>query len=174
MPRTMRSSALRSTATTGLRGRDVLIEGAAAAHADAELGRTDADVARRYTNAGRKTSRRAASEWRRVAPPESREFHAYLLVVSDPYRIEASVRATVKQRVLSKLSDADLIDRFHELRGVEKELEGIDNATDLRRGVDWIARAAQKERDAAIESELAACFREFATRGLGEQDVFGR
>lgn len=168
------SLALPVTARTSLRGRDVLVHGAALAHADAERGQTDAAVARRYSGAGRRTSRRAASEWKRVAPPEAREFHAYLLVVSDPYRIEASVRATVKQRAVGKLSTPELIARYIELRALEKAIEGVDNGNDVRVGMEWLERATQKERDSAVDAELAACCREFAARGLSEGEVFGR
>lgn len=173
MAKTMQLRAPLSTARTGLRGRDVLTASAALAHADAEHGQPDALVARRYSAAGRKTSRRAASEWKRVAPPESREFHAYLLVVSDPYRIEASVRATVKQRALSKLSDADLIERYHELLQHEPVVEAQDRVLTVSRGVSWLDRAAASERDASIEAEKAACAREFASRGITEAQVFG-
>lgn len=162
----------RSTAKTDPRGRDVIAAVAGLAHADAERGHTAADVARRYSGAGRRTSRRAASEWTRTGTPEHREFTAYLLVVSDPYRIEASIRSTIKQRAISRLSNAELIHRYHELLAIEPRVEADDRVLCVTRGACWLQRAAASERDAAIDAEKAACEREFAARGITEAQVF--
>jgi hypothetical protein len=173
MQTTIASLAQGRTAKADPRGRDVLTAVVGMAHADAERGRTAADVARRYTRSGRKTSRRAASEWTRVGTPEHREFTAYLLVVSEPYRIEASVRATIKQRAISKLSDAELIDRYRDLLALEPRVEADDRVMGVTRGASWLDRAAASERDAAIDAEKAACEREFAARGITEGQVYG-
>ena len=156
------------------RGRDVIAMSAGLAHADAELGHTAADVARRYSSAGRKTARRTASEFTRVGTPELRDLTTYLLVVSDPYRIEAHVRVTIKQRVFAQFSDAELIERYHELLQYEPQVEADDRALDVSQGVSWLDRAAASERDSAIDAEKAACEREFERRRITEEDVWAR
>lgn len=166
------STAKRQANGVDMRRRDVLTLSVAHAHNDAERGRSDSDLARRYTAAVRPVKVRTVNDWHRIGPPEARAFAAYLLVVSDPYRIEAAVRATVKQRALSKLSDAELIDRYRELLAIEPRVEADDRVKDVSRGLCWLQRAAASERDAAIDAEKAACEREFAARGLTERDVF--
>lgn len=128
----------------------------------------DREASRRYG-----TSRRTHSRWRTEGPPALREAADYLLACTDPFRADAFLRATDKMRVLAKLSDADLIERYHELRAHEPQVEAADRVLDVRRGVSWTERAAALERDSAIEAEKAACAREFARRGLTEADVFG-
>ncbi len=169
----MAAVAKQRTAKTDPGGHDVLARGAAMAHADAEHGHTDAAVSRRYSAGGRPVSRRAASEWKRVGPPELRQITAYLLVCSDPFRVEAHLRATVKMRALSKLSDRDLIERYHELLQHEPTVEAHDRIMDVSRGRSWLERAAASERDSAIDAEKAACEREFASRGITEREVLG-
>lgn len=173
MPPMVQAEAFAPTAKSDPRGRDILTMAAGMAHADAERGRTASEVARRYSTAGRPTSRRAASEWRRVGLPEHREFTAYLLVCSDPFRIEASVRVTVKQRAIGKLTTPELIARYHELLAHEPRVEADDRVLSVSRGRRWVERAAASERDSAIDAERAACEREFAARGVTEDDVFG-
>jgi hypothetical protein len=173
MSRTVQADAFVPTAKSDPRGRDILTMAAGMAHADAERGRTASEVARRYSTAGRPTSRRAASEWRRVGLPEHREFTAYLLVCSDPFRIEASVRVTVKQRAIGKLTTPELITRYRELLAHEPRVEAEDRVLSVSRGVRWVERASASERDSAIDAEKAACEREFAARGVTEDEVFG-
>lgn len=144
---------------------DALQLAAAAVHADSEP--DDAASAARH-GWSRRTSNRARHE----GPRQLRAFQLYLLNSPEPYRLEAHVRSLVKQRAMRNRSTSDLIADFHELRGREKATEGQDNANDVRHGLDWLERAAQKERDAAVEEELAAMMREFAARGVSERDVF--
>ena len=155
------------------RFRDMIATSAGLAHADSERGLTDAAVARRYSTAGRKVSRRTANEWRRTGPPEVREFSIYLLACSDPFRIEASIKATVKQIVIAKLSDQELVHRYRELLEYEPIVEAEDRVLDVERGACWLRRAAASERDSAINAEKAACERELAARGLTETEVLG-
>lgn len=172
MPRTVGARGPRHTARTEPRGLDVVAAAVGLAHADAERGHTAAEVARRYSTAGRKASRRRANEWTRVGPPELREITSYLLVVSNPYRIEASIRTTVKQRAIGKLSTPALIERYHELLELEPTVEAQDRLGEVVRGMPWVERAALSERNAAVDAEKAACEREFAARGITERDVF--
>ncbi len=150
------------------RRRDVLAQSAAQAHADAEHRTTDQEAADRFG-----TSRRSHARWRGEGPPELRQMTAYLLVCSDPFRVEAHLRATVKMRALSKLSDRDLIERYHELLQHEPTVEAHDRIMDVSRGRSWLERAAASERDSAIDAEKAACEREFASRGITEREVLG-
>lgn len=168
------STAKRRTNGVDLRRRDVLTLSVAHAHNDAERGRTDADVVRRYATADRPLKVRTVNDWHRIGPPEARAFAAYLLTCSDPFRLEANVRATIKQRALSMLSNSELIDRYRELLALEPRVEADDRVMNLTRGACWMKRAAASERDAAIDAEKAACEREFAARGITEAEVFGR
>lgn len=158
-----------STARRDPRGRDILAMAAAHAHADAERGTLDRDGARRYG-----TSRRSHSRWRTEGPPALRDAADYLIACADPFRVGAFLRATEKMRVLARLSDAQLIERYHELLEHEPRVEAEDRILDVSRGVSWTARAAASERDSAIDAEKAACEREFARRGITEEQVFGR
>lgn len=144
--------------------RDALVAAAAAVHADAEP--DDAASARRH-GCSRRTSNRARHE----GPRQLRAFQVYLLNSPEPYRLEAHIRSLVKQRAMRNRSTTDLIADFHELRAREKTTEGADSANDVTTGLGWLERAAQKERDAAVEAELAAIMREFAARGVTERDV---
>lgn len=150
------------------RQRDAIHRGAALAHADSESGTVDREAALRYG-----TSRRSHARWRESGPPALREFTAYLLVSTDAWRVEAHVRSITKQRALARLSDPDLVARYHDLLAHEPRVEADDRVLDVSRGVCWMERAAASERDSAIDAEKAACEREFAARGLTEDDVFG-
>lgn len=168
------STAKRQTNGVDLRRRDTLTLSVAHAHNDSERGQTDRDLAQRYSAAIRPVKVRTVNDWHRIGPPEARAFAAYLLVCSDPFRVEAWVRATAKQRVLANLSDAELIERYRELLAIEPRVEADDRVKDVSRGICWIKRAAASERDAAIDAEKAAAEREFAARGITEAQVFGR
>ncbi len=80
---------------------------------------------------------------------------------------------SVVMRALSKLSDRDLIERYHELLQHEPTVEAHDRIMDVSRGRSWLERAAASERDSAIDAEKAACEREFASRGITEREVLG-
>lgn len=147
------------------RARDILGMSAALLHVDLD---PDDQLAVHRRGKSRRTWNRARHE----GPTEVRAFQTYLLQSTDPYRLLAHVKALVKGIAIRKLTRAELVERFHELRAREKELEGKDNGNDVRRGLGWLERAAQKERDAAVEEELAAVMREFAARGITEAEVF--
>lgn len=144
----------------------MLAKAAARAHADAEP--DDQQAAQRYGKA-----RRTATHWRSTGPPQVRGFQTYLYLSSDPYRMVAEVKATAKHKAVEKETTPELIEGIRLLLRREKEAEGVDNGNDCRRGMNWLDRAAQKERDAAIDEELAARFRECACRGLKESEVLG-
>lgn len=146
------------------RRRDVLAAGAAAAHADVD---PDDQIATRRRGKSRRTWARARLD----GPRELRAFQTYLFQSPEPFRLEAHVKSLVKQIAIRKLSRAQLIERFHDLRSREKQLEGSDNGNDVRPGLGWLDRAAAKERDAAVDEELAAVMREFAARGIREDEV---
>lgn len=146
------------------RAQDALTHAAAAVHADV-------DPCDQAATARRGKSRRTWNRARHEGPAEVRAFQLYLLNSPEPFRLEAHVKSLVKQRAFRDLTDTQLIERYHELRPREKQLEGADCANDVCRGLAWLDRAAAKERDAAIDEELAAVFREFAARGITEADV---
>lgn len=151
------------------RRRDVVTASVALAHADAERGHTNAEVAARYA-----LEPRTVSDWRRTGPPEARAFAGFLFESSDPWRWIASMKALARQRVFRDWTDDELIQHFHALRAKEKELESLDTVQDLRPGVSWLDRAAAKERDAGVDEKLSGLMREFAARGISEARVFGR
>jgi hypothetical protein len=95
----------------------------------------------------------------------------YLDAVDDPWRIEAATRAHVMLRTLRRLTNAQLIERISELLRADATAEGCDNAAKATRGLSLAERAVLSERDAAIDIELAACYRLAAERGLKESDV---
>lgn len=163
------STTKRAPAGVDPRRRDALTASVAIAHDDSEARQTDAQVGARHG-----LEARTVNDWRRTGPPEARAFASFLFESSDPYRWIASMKALAKQKVFRARSDEQLIDRFHELRGHEKRLEGVDNGQDLTPGLSWIDRAAAKERDAAVDEEISALMREFAARGISEARVFGR
>lgn len=148
------------------RRRDVLAAAAARAHADAEP--DDQEAAARHG-----VSRRSGTRWRHEGPPAVRGFQTYLRLSPNPWRLVAETRTTAKHETIRKLSHAGLVERIRELRAAEKSIEGVDNGHDVTPGLPWLDRAAQKERDAAVNEELAACFRECACRRLTEEEVFG-
>ena len=67
----------------------------------------------------------------------------------------------------------EIVDRIRELLVEDPILEGIDNANRFRRGLSMLDRAVDSERDAAVDLELTALYRECAARNLGEVEVFG-
>lgn len=158
---------LRTAGARDPRSRDVLNLAAAAAHADVD---PDDQVATERRGKSRRTWSRARLE----GPREIRAFQTYLFESPEPFRLEAHVKSLVKQIAIRKLSREQLIERFHELRAREKTAEGADNAQDVTPAVAWLDRAAAKERDAAVDEELAAVMREFAARGITEAEVLGR
>ena len=147
------------------RRRDALAGAAARAHRDAEP--DDGEAAPRH---GR--DRRTLNHWANGGPPAVRHHQRYLLAVADPWRLVAETKTTAKHRTVSSLDRDALIERYHELRRREKAVEGEDNGADVCRGVCWLDRAAAKERDAAVNEELAAVMREFASRGITEAEVW--
>jgi len=100
------------------------------------------------------------------------QYDRHFRISPQNYYAIAHLKSVAKQEEIRVLSDAELIARFHELRELEKTMEGEDNCIDMRRGVSWGDRAHMKRRDAAIDEELAAVCDEMEARGLTEEGVF--
>jgi len=150
-----------------LRTRDTVAQAAANAHADSEP--SDKAAALRHH-----CSRRTTQRWRtdgRGSPPDA--FQLYLMNSPHPYRHVAQTKAMAKWKVIETKTKDELIARFHELRGMEKCLEGADNSNDVSRGISWMERARAKEGDAAVDEEISAIMYEFQSRGIAEEEVFG-
>lgn len=81
--------------------------------------------------------------------------------------------AKAHQLTLATWRDSEIIDRIRALHVEDATGEGVDNANRARRKMTWLERAADTERDAAIDLELAALYRECAVRKIGEDEVFG-
>lgn len=139
----------------------------AAAHADAEP--DDQAAAGRLCG-----SRRTAARWRDEGPPPLRHAMDYLRHTRDAWRIAAEFQAEAKRGALEQLTDAGLIERYHELLDTEPAVEAEDRRLDVARDVSWLDRSTASVRDAALNAEKAAIERLFAERGLTEQDVLGR
>ena len=95
----------------------------------------------------------------------------YLLNAEHPWESLAHFQSIAKWKVIVKLSDDELIERYWELVALEKDIEGADNAMGHQPGHAWLDRAQSKKSDGAIELELAAVMTEFAARGMTEQEV---
>lgn len=139
------------------RRMDALRAAAGLAHRDAA--RTSSSGAASYG-----TDARTQRRWFEEGPPVVREFTVFLSLADDVWRWVAHVKTTAKVLTLQKLTDEQLIERIRELRAREKAVEGEDNANDVRRGLTPLERAMAKERDAALDEELAAAFRVWAER----------
>lgn len=142
---------------------------AAASHSDA------APRVKRYAALLGVTARTAR---RHRSPDEAKgsplyRFNEYLEAVDDPWRILATNMATVKQRILSQWTDAEIVQRIETLHAEDALQEGIDNANRARRGLTWLDRATDTERDAAHDIALTALYREAHIRGISESEVFG-
>lgn len=169
----MRAPAPPVTARTAPRGHDPMIRDvidalAAAAHGDTEPD-DSAAVAR-----GAAPSRRTANRWRqagRGSPAEA--FGSFLLDCRDPFRMLAHVKALAKRAALAKLTNAELIERYRDLRIAEKQREAADTILDMDAAAGWLDRAAASERDAALDEECAAIERVFAERRITPAEVFG-
>lgn len=148
------------------RRRDVTARMAAHAHGDAQPNDKKAATDHRV-------SRRTANRWRHEGPPEIRDAQRFLYQSANPFRYRATLAAAAKQRAVSGLTDSEVVERIHELLPMEKEVEGRDNGNDTRRGIGLLDRALEKDRDAALNEELSALYREAASRGMTEKDVFG-
>lgn len=151
--------------TNGRMMDDVTARMAGAAHRDAEPDAVDA--ASRYG-----TSDRTQRRWWNDGPPIARDFGSYVMTCPKPFRILADVKTAAKVRHLEKMGNAELVEHFHDLRCQEKAIEGTDNANDCKRGMTMLDRAIDKERDAAVNEEEAACLRIFAARRMTEEEVF--
>ena len=99
------------------------------------------------------------------------KYTRYLLDAIRPWESLAHFQSIAKWKVIVKLSDDELIERYWELVEREQQIEGADNAMGHQPGHAWLDRAQSKKSDAAIELELAAVMTEFAARGMTEQEV---
>lgn len=87
-------------------------------------------------------------------------------------RILSFFKAAIKQRCVENLSTADLIERYKDVRVMEKRLELADTLADMEQ-LGWAHMASASEKDAALDEEKAAIEREFQARGVKMQEVFG-
>lgn len=120
---------------------------------------------------------RTARRWR--SPKESKGspqdlYHLYLAQSENPWRLVAANQSMAAQQTVRRWPKAQLIARYRELLVEDKRTEAVDTANALERGVSWLSRAVDSERDAANDILKAAIEREFAVRGVSEEEVFER
>lgn len=159
---TSRASDTRENPGDFLTQADVTNGLAARAHSDAN---PSAKQSARRNRRGLSTEYR----WRDSGPPQ---LTSYLLNAPDKYRLVAHAKAIAMEEI-RKESRAEIIKKTRALLRQEKAVEGADNGNDVTRGINWLDRAAQKERDAAIDEELAARFRRCAELRIPETEIFG-
>lgn len=141
---------------------DMLAEAAAVAHRDAEP--NDKASARKY---GR--NRSTMWRWGHVGKGSPLyAAHQYLMRCRDPWRAAASLVATAKLAVVRTMADAELIERYWDLRRQEGEREGADHTLQAtaHQHRDYAEMAWAKERDGSVDLELSAVLREIARRRL--------
>ncbi len=94
----------------------------------------------------------------------------------DPWTVLAFCEAAAR-RVVMGLPDKDIATlgaEYRELLAKDAEGEGADNGNKVRRGVEWVDRFFTSRADAKDDLAKAAYELEFAFRGVGEREVFGR
>ena len=141
---------------------------AALAHGDAYQNPKRAAAAMGVTT---RTARRWRSPYEAKGSPQCK-YAKYLRHSSDPFRLVASNYAEAVQSTTRKWSKSKLITEYREALKRDKHHEAQDTANALSRGVRWLDRAADSERDVADDLLKAACEREFAVRGISEEEVF--
>lgn len=120
------------------------------------------------------TTVRTAQRWASPAecqgsPPEV--WARYVATSDDPERLEVYAKVTREQKRLARLTNAELIAEILELQVEDPRTEAADNVAKVSRGIPPMERALICERDATIDTKLAARWREVAARGLKESDV---
>jgi hypothetical protein len=138
--------------------RDITAMAAAVAHEDAHGAVSQLEAAERH---GR--SDRTMRYWSTEGPPPMRQWAEYISRVPDPWRVAQWGIVEAKRATVCRLDDAGLIERIRDLRAYEKSVEASDNTLDAL-GCPLMESAAEKQRDAAINAELAACLMEAAAR----------
>ena len=136
----------------------------------------DAHPRRKKAAANNAVTTRTERRWRTPADAKGSpldRYSQYLETAQDPWRLLACNRVTVIQRTLQRWTNAQITDRIRELLVEDAIVEGIDNANRFRRGLSMLDRAVDSERDAAVDLELTALYRECAARNLGEVEIFG-
>lgn len=118
-----------------------------------------------------RVSRRTATRWRNEGPPWLRDTCMRIALSENPYRLAACLWVTIKQAFLAKLGNTDLVERYRQIRRVEIVAECEDRQMEYTAHSPWLDRAMTAERDAAINAEKAACYREFARRRMTEEEV---
>lgn len=103
------------------------------------------------------------------SPPEL--WARYVATSDDPERLEVFAKVTQEQKHLSRLTNAELIEEIRVLMVEDPRTEAADNVAKVSRGIPPMERALICERDATIDTKLAARWREVAARGLKESDV---
>ncbi len=111
--------------------------------------------------------------WGKGAPSSPTNRHSqYFLEADRPWESLAHFESIAKWKVIVKLTDAELIERYWELVEAEKNIECTDNIEGHQPGHAWLDRARTKRRDAAIELELSAVMTEFEARGMTKERVW--
>ena len=119
-----------------------------------------------------RTARRWRSPYEAKGSPQDK-YAKYLRHSSDPFRLVASNYAQAVQSTVRKWSKSKLIVEYNAALKRDKHHEAVDTCNSLNRGIRWLDRAADSERDVADDLLKAACEREFAVRGMTEEEVFG-
>ncbi len=100
-------------------------------------------------------------------------FVKYFEGAPDRFRVQAHFESRMIQMDIKGLTKADLIALYHETLQTEPQVESDDRTLDVSVGACWLNRARASERDSAINAEKAAIEREFAARGITEDEVRG-
>ena len=137
---------------------------AGVAHQDAEPNAKRA--ARRYS-----TALRTQYHHREAGSPEMRAAQLWLSRSAWATRHGARLMAEAQRAELDGLTEAQVIDRYHEALAHEAEAEGQDRALDVSRSAGWLDRTAATERDMAWDARKAACERWFAEHGTPAERV---
>lgn len=143
---------------------------AAHGHEDAEEG--DKDAADRHGIA-----RRTACDWRTKGPPPVRHFQTYLWNSPTPYRLLAQVKVVAKARTMDELETKGaegLIERYHEIRRLEKMAAAEESLAESDPKETWLNRCRASTRVAALNEEKAAIEFQFAERRISWDEVWGR
>lgn len=138
---------------------------AARAHRNGHEGLSDKKVAALH-----QVSRRTANRWEHEGPPQLTHY-----AMNTPFKFPliGHLRAAAMEEIRNETRE-ELIDRTRALLRHEKACEGADNVNDVSQGVNWLDRAAHKEKDAGVELELAARFKRCAELRIPEHEIFGR
>lgn len=122
--------------------------------------------------AGGVTQKRGSAWWREGRGSPLYDAFAFLYALARnpkgrPGAVVAAARSILRETMLP-ISDADLVQRFRDLKGEEDSAEGAENAAGSR--VPWTGDLLSYERalldEASVQEELAAVCRELRRRNV--------